>query len=76
MHELEHKKRCAARYVWPMREKPTPSADKAKRQHPTWREWYMRKFGEPIEAVRARCLADQQKPENRATMDFYMKAGR
>lgn len=36
----------------------------------------MRKFGEPMEAVRARCLAEKQGPEGKATMDFYMKAGR
>lgn len=76
MHELEHKKRCACKHLWWIRRKPTPSADKAKRQHPTWEEWFMKKFGESIDAVWGRIQEDNRQAKNRATMDFYMKMGR
>lgn len=76
MQEIEHKKRCACKHLWWIRNKPTPSADKANRAHPTWQEWYMKTFNEPMGAVWGRIQADNQAAKNRATKDFYMKMGR
>ena len=76
MPEIEHKKRCACKHFWWVRRKPTASAEKANRFHPTWEEWFERTFGEPMASVWARIQADNIKAKNEATMKFYGSIGR
>jgi lysyl-tRNA synthetase class I len=38
----------AAKWVWPVRNNPTPSGE-----HATWADWYLWKFGKSLEQVRA-----------------------
>lgn len=78
--ELEHKKRCACRRLWHVRSKPTPSAEENNRLHPTWEEWFMHKFGEPMYAVHARIHQDNREAHRvarlQASMTFQQKMGR
>ena len=38
----------AAKYVWLVRDKPTPSGE-----HATWAAWFEHKFGKTLDQVRA-----------------------
>lgn len=38
----------AAKYIWLVRDKPTPSGD-----FPTWAAWFQHKFGKSLEQIRA-----------------------
>ena len=55
MTELEHKKQCACRKVWAVRDKFTPKAIQYDEKY-TWSDWFLQMFGEPIEDVYRRQL--------------------
>lgn len=68
--ELEHKKRCLYRQWWPLRSKITQLNKRI-----THSEKFAQMYGETLEQYHARLKAET-KPEFKATMDFYKKAGR
>ena len=53
MTEFEHKKNCACRKVWDMRNQNTPKAEQYNMKF-TWADWFLQMFGESIEAVHGR----------------------
>lgn len=58
MHDdYEHIKLCAARFVWPRREQPTPNHDG---RYTTWAQWFAWKFGEDLEAFAERARAQKE----------------
>lgn len=58
--DFEFLKRCAHNKVWPIRDKLTPSAEKADRNTPTWAQWFESKFGEDIETYHRRLYQQAQ----------------
>ena len=56
MDTAEHKKRCFARYVWPIRNDYAPNTvyDKAgKKYRETWAQCFQRHYKQSLEAYRA-----------------------
>lgn len=66
----EHKKRCLYRQWYRHRNEPT-TLDKRK----TFNDLFAKKYGETLDEYHAR-LAAAANQGHKATMDFYMKAGR